>query len=309
METTTPEPPADGELPPAARMEPATTAPTKAPEPKFPSSADQVDPVAQPPASDPLVPPRTVDRWASPCLLPPSAPPETLDHEAAPGSPVPSARPCSVVNLAPWTYEPSAALRLSTPTAAVGSSFPPDSPRSTVAQAPLQVSGARMSPRAFITVAPPRSPVPAALLCPISSPSLPGDPLRSAQSPLVVPRRSSTTPIHWLLPPSTPPWAVFITVLWVAPPVFAPMDAPSIKSSMESLPIGLPVSSSPLTALSPQPFSSSSPTSKASTLPPSLFNLSCFCYGTSLAHNSQSAVWMAVAPSRHSGAECVVTAV
>ncbi|ROL43770.1 hypothetical protein DPX16_4604 [Anabarilius grahami] len=184
METTTPEPPADGELTPAARMEPATTAPTRAPEPKFPSlpqlssctpssspvlivskvkslclhsttSADQVDPVAQPPASDSLVPPWTVDRLASPCLLPPSTPPETLHHEAAPGSHVPSARPWSVVTLEPRTYEPPAALRLSTPTAAVGSSFPPDSPRSTVALAPLQVSGALMSPRAFVTAPPP----------------------------------------------------------------------------------------------------------------------------------------------------------
>ncbi|KAK2883637.1 hypothetical protein Q8A67_017274 [Cirrhinus molitorella] len=36
METTMPEPPADGELPPAASMGPVTTVPTSAMEPKFP---------------------------------------------------------------------------------------------------------------------------------------------------------------------------------------------------------------------------------------------------------------------------------
>ncbi|KAL1256547.1 hypothetical protein QQF64_012092 [Cirrhinus molitorella] len=41
METTMPEPPTDGELPPAASMEPAMTAPTSATKPKFPCESDQ----------------------------------------------------------------------------------------------------------------------------------------------------------------------------------------------------------------------------------------------------------------------------
>lgn len=232
------------------------------------ASADLVDPVAQPPASDSLVTPRTVDRLASPCFLPPSTPSETLHHETTPGSPVPSARPWSVVTLAPRTYEPPAALRLSTPTAAVGSSFPPDSPRSMVALAPLQVSGTLMLPRAFVTTPPPRSPVPAAPLGPISSPSSSGDLLTAAQSTSVVPRRSSTTPTPWLLPPSTPPWAVIITVLWVGsiwpllplpPPWMLPPSIPPWSLcllaclSLPALSLLLRTSPSPAPRLPPKP--------------------------------------------------------
>lgn len=40
MEVTTPEPPADGELPPAPKTEPVMTAPTNTPEPKYQHESD-----------------------------------------------------------------------------------------------------------------------------------------------------------------------------------------------------------------------------------------------------------------------------
>ncbi len=57
-------------------------------------------------------------------LLPPSVPPETLDLTALAGSLIPLAPPWSVVTPVPWTCKPPAVLRISTPSAAVGSSFP-----------------------------------------------------------------------------------------------------------------------------------------------------------------------------------------
>ncbi|ROL46618.1 hypothetical protein DPX16_7458 [Anabarilius grahami] len=63
------------------------------------------------------------------------------------------------------------------------------------------------SPQMLVAAASPRFPVPATSLSSIGPPSAPSD--STAQSSSVVPQMpSATTTPSWLLPPSTPPWAV-----------------------------------------------------------------------------------------------------
>ncbi|XP_059378448.1 proline-rich protein 36-like [Carassius carassius] len=181
-----------------------------------PASAESVDLLALPLASDPFPPPRPVDHSVPPWLLPPSAPPETLGLTTSLGSVVPPAPPWSDIPLpVPRTYEPSAVICLSTPTASAGSSFPTAPFQSLVTPAQPYSSGTQAPPQMLVATAPPRSSVPALSLGSINSPSLPWDPLISALSPSVVLEMLSamrTTP--WLLPPSTPPWGVIHAVLW-----------------------------------------------------------------------------------------------
>ncbi|KAI2651204.1 Caveolin-3 [Labeo rohita] len=143
-------------------------------------------------------------------------------------------------------------LRISTPSAAVGSSFPR---------------------------APPRPPVPEMLPDSISSSSSPWDHLRATLS--LSSHRCLRPPPPWLLPPSVSPWAVVFTVLW-----FCNIWPLLLSSPSWMLPPSVPLWSlcpPVLTSLLPapfQPFSNSSTSSKDSPLH-SLLSFPVFHYGTS----------------------------
>ncbi|CAM4714354.1 unnamed protein product [Leuciscus chuanchicus] len=94
---------------------------------------------------------------------------------------------------------PSAALHPSTPTAAVGSSFPSVSPLSFITPSPPQPSGTLASLSTFVGTASPWPPVPAMSLDFLGSPSVPVG--TSASSPLILPQLSSASIPSWLLPP------------------------------------------------------------------------------------------------------------
>ncbi|ROJ25431.1 hypothetical protein DPX16_3596 [Anabarilius grahami] len=256
METTTPEPPADGELPPAARMEPATTAPTRAPEPKFPCESDQGCELATAVPVGILVEIDTGEDWLidwnTEVLLP------TLPHPNLPLSPLPSSTAISPALPQLSSCSPSSSP-VSTDSKVHGRTGSASGfGNSDVASGVRHRASAKVSSSSGVTRSHQLSVI--AWGSPdIGSVSI-GHPTEVVDH------------VYSLAPPS------FDTAVGchhhralgrfhlAAPPVTAPMDAPSIYFSMESLPLGLPVSASPLPAPSPQPFSSSSPSSKVSTI-------------------------------------------
>ncbi|ROL41256.1 hypothetical protein DPX16_10408 [Anabarilius grahami] len=104
-----------------------------------PAPSCQEDPLAQPPAANPITSPRLVGQSALHWLLPPSAPSGTFVLTAPPGSPVP---PWSDVALpSPRTSGGSAVLCPCTPMASSGSAFPLALPWSAVLPTRPQSSG------------------------------------------------------------------------------------------------------------------------------------------------------------------------
>ncbi len=173
------------------------------------------DPSTPPSASETQTPPRSCDPAAPPWLPAPSSPPEPVSPPAPPGSLVPPAPPWSVVPLPPPRDYTLATSRPFIPLAPLGSSFPPAPPQSSVAPAPPRPSGAPPSSRSPKPPAPPwpsGSSASPRLFGSLSPPRAPPPP---APPPLVGPMESAVTPPSWLLPPSAPPWATIVTVVWV----------------------------------------------------------------------------------------------
>ncbi|XDV19743.1 hypothetical protein PO909_025159 [Leuciscus waleckii] len=170
--------------------------------------------LAAPVPEDPAAPPLAFD------LFPPSRPvgsalaPPMFGYTRDPqpsgssGFPRPTGSPWSVVTLpSPRTFGPSATRRLSTPSAAGSSSLPSGTPLSLVTPSSPQSSGALAPPPSLVTMASPRPPDPVTPLSAIGSRSVPRDPLASSTSVVPLMPSATKTP-SWLLPPSTPPWAV-----------------------------------------------------------------------------------------------------
>lgn len=183
-----------------------------------PASPDRVDPSAQPPASDPLVPPRPVNLSVSPWLLPPLAPPETLDCEATPGCLVPSALPWSVVTLAPrtclgpWSHGSASDLGSSDSTLNVH--------LRDAAHASCASGVTRSHQLSIIALGSPE----------ISSSSV------FVGCPAEVYAYSLAPPFNDTAVGCRHPHALHLA----APPIYAPLDAPSVCPSLKSLPACLP---------------------------------------------------------------------
>ncbi|XDV47202.1 hypothetical protein PO909_016901 [Leuciscus waleckii] len=163
------------------------------------------DPLALPPATDPVTPSRPDSALAPPSLS------SIWDHRplASPGSLNPPAPPRSYVTMPTrQTCEPFAVCHLSTSTSPSGSALPQAlscSGSTSDLRYPCSTSG--------VPLRPPEAAVSCLAIGSLSALLAPSPP---ALSPSVIPMASSMRFTPWLLARSTPPWGSILAGLWIS---------------------------------------------------------------------------------------------
>ncbi|ROL48597.1 hypothetical protein DPX16_12213 [Anabarilius grahami] len=178
-----------------------------------PSPSGREDPVALPPASVLVSPPRPVALTPPPALLPPSMSAGTYELSASRSFLGPSALPGS--DVASPAKQTSIALRPSTPTAPAISALPQASPLPSVAPATPQPSGSLHPSRGVVAAAPSRSSGSLASIHSISPPSAPWVPHPSSPATSLDHKVALKLSPPWLLPPAPPPWSTILAGDWV----------------------------------------------------------------------------------------------